>query len=265
MSIDKFLRSSKAGVLDRFALTVHGPPKSGKTLFAATASVHFPDELGEVATLDDMIWVSFDAGALDGFASLGLEVPNELDAVGAFSELGVADGTREMLNMLGEIVEPHMFVVCDTISMFDRYLSDFYEPRSKDNFVLFRNILNAHKRWYTGLIGLGCRLIFLCHSKVGGIVDDDKAKLDKAAKSAGPADIFPDITGQARTIYIGNSGIEGALLKTTLPGKKGESARKFYPMGGKGFEGGNRWEHLLNPVEEPNIRALMNRIEGKKE
>src|SRR5512140_2250656 len=63
-------------------IVIHGPYGAGKTTCAASASEFFPDELttkrvgakGKLVELEDMVWLAFDNGALDGFRERGLRV-----------------------------------------------------------------------------------------------------------------------------------------------------------------------------------------------
>lgn len=263
------ITSSRKQTLKDLNLVFYGPPGSGKTFVAGSASKYWPENITEKRTewitLKDMFSVGVDAGATDGFAQHKIDCPL-ISFVDALKENGddVAAAIRGIVNELKSAVEKNkeedQWIVVDTISMLDRYFTDFYEPLSKDGYTLYRNVLNAHKRLYSSLSLIPARKIYLCHSKAF-VSDEAKAKLQRQAKSALAAEIAPDITGQAHVIYIGNSSLEGIVLTTSSGGNNPVLTRKIHTRNIKGFEGKNRWEAILPAEMEPNVRKLLKMIQ----
>src|SRR3990167_6448326 len=71
---DEFAQSSSDYTLSDTIINLYGNRGVGKTFMAASASKHWRSSNG-MRELKDMLWISADAGATDGFASQGIKVP----------------------------------------------------------------------------------------------------------------------------------------------------------------------------------------------
>lgn len=263
-----FLKSSSDTTLDGDIL-VHGPPGVGKTFFAGTASEFWPADLTVMkkrCNLDDMLWLQIDAGATAGFAEAGIDLRGRvIDMSGAIAEYGLLKGMAGCLDLmdLALSTNPATFVVVDTISMLDKLIVEYYEARTPisertgepDGWWAFKQILIAHRRVHARLHNNKAKPIWLCHSKVQGEAVGKNSQLQREAKAVpGGFDIIPEITGQARTLYVGNCSIEGVLKARVLPGPKRVMQRFFYPFGVNASEGKTRFQKALKREEGPNPR-----------
>jgi len=138
------IKSSRELTLKDLNLLFYGPPGSGKTFVAASASKYWPEVLEKVntwTTLKDLLSISVDAGATDGLAQYKLEVPS-ISFTEVMKETGsdVAESIRKITAEAKKHIElvnkteSDTWIVVDTISMLDRYFTDFYEPLSKDGY-----------------------------------------------------------------------------------------------------------------------------------
>lgn len=263
------------------ALVIHGPPGVGKTWFAGTASEFWPELVPSAKRIEllDMLWFQVDAGATAGFAEQNIVLPkgHVIDVRGAIAQHGLLkglNGTMDLLDQQCQKLRPK-YVVADTISMLDKFMVDYYEARCPmmDNgepvpFWTFKQILMLHRRFYSRIMMAGAQVIFLCHSKVQAEIkgSNDFAKnasLGREARSVpGGFDIIPEISGQARNLYVGNSNIEGVLKARIMPGPGKQLMRFFYPQGSTNHEGKSRFTRSLKREEGPNpsLRAIYDKI-----
>lgn len=276
LDLSAVLRSSDDAELEG-DIVIHGPPKHGKTFLAASASEFFPEDMDELGSgkkfeLDDMLWVSFDDGATAGFRGAGLKV-REL----SFRPLLAQKPLPDALDLLAALVKkafaahPVKYIVGDTISMLDRMLVDYYatlHESSENTFAMWKDVLRRHMRFRAAMSAIPAEKIYNFHSKAqleaSQKTPDQRARAD-AAKLPGGEAITPDISGQARTAYIGNSSLELTIKCLVAPGKgKREVRRVVYPYGSGGFEGSNRYHHVLEYEEEPHLRHIFEKIRGKR-
>jgi len=250
---------------DPEGILIYGPPKTGKTFCAATMSKKWPVVIppkGKVV-LDDMAWITFDAGALSGLKSMGIRVPYVIEAREILASFVDIEGALDHLYKLVKEVSDDggiNWIVADTISMMDNYLSQFYRLKYKggtDRWAVPNAVKNAHSTFYTELSLSGMGMIFLCHSKARP--EDQKANV--RASIAVPDQIKMSVTGQSDVTYNGNCSLTAPLI-SYRDTKTKKIVRKLYPQGGKGFEGGSRWAHLLNEVEEPHLGNIYKRVHG---
>lgn len=262
----EFLKTSTDTMFDG-DIMVHGPTGVGKTFFAATASQFWPDELPakKRTTLDDVLWCQIDAGATAGFEEQKIIVPHVLDFRGAISKYGLLKGVLGMLDVMDRQVESlaPKFLIVDTVSRLDKDVTAYYESRTpvddrtgkEDKWWAFKQILVMHKRIHGRFAGSGLKIIFLCHSKAQGEATTTAQVNQREAKAVpGGFDIVPEITGQARTLYVGDSSIEGVLKARLVPGKERRFERFFYPFGVNASEGKSRFTRSLKREEGPNPR-----------
>lgn len=252
-------------------IVLHGPPGVGKSFCAATISKHWPAELPakKPVELSDCIWLSFDAGATDGFQAENIEV-DTIDMVGLMNAEGIEKGRDAMVAMIRDNPDIENIIV-DTVSMFDKLLNDYCDRTSpldktgnKDKFAMYRNIFNSHKRFHSVLRSLGKRIVYLCHSKAVFDSSDSQTIRRQAAEAIG-FDVQPDITGQARTVYIGDASLEAVITLRRTPGVKGPEGlrRILHPYGSGEFEGKNRWHSILTMEEEAHLGKILRKVMSK--
>lgn len=258
---DKYVGSSADKEMSG-AILVHAPPKVGKTFFSGTGSKFWPKELPSKThvNLADMLWVSFDAGAVDGFKEMNISV-DEVDGAAVLSDYGVDKGLPKLMDIIEENTKGRRFVVSDTVSMLDTILVDYYESRAPEGntWWAYKKILEANRRYYTRLISTGVRNIFLFHSRVVNEALPNAAKKKAAQQTSGMGDIIPDISGQGRKVYVGNASLEGVILCKKVPGSS-KLTRTFHGYPVAGFEAGNRFNLNLAEVEPADLSYILEKV-----
>lgn len=252
-------------------LAIHGPRRVGKSHLAATASALYPETIGvELATLEDLVWIAFDKGATAFAPPWKLRLPYVVDVNRLIADKGDAlAGAMKAVEIAA--ATPAEWIVVDTVSMYDKYLSDWAnnkvdESNGKAGFEIYRHMLNAHKRFYVAVCETGKKPLFLCHSKALSEATTDQAAKVKRAVYATAPDIVPDITGQSATVYLGNCSAQIVVGVKVDPKTKAKK-RVAYVGQNAGYEGGSRWEGVFGATEElePNIRKMLARVSGQVE
>ena len=217
------------------SIAIHGPPKCGKTVTAATSSKYFTEfprpKDSPIIELKDMLWLQLDNGATDTLWDSRYDVPvlslkQTLQATN-YNEARAAklmiDAAKEHIKSTPEC----KFVVADTISLLDKaFVSRYSEVHedSDNSFDVWRDVLNAHRRFHLRLKGLPVIRLYLFHSKAENeaVIKKSKAATDKKkANEANAGTIHPDITGQAITLYRGE--VSAMLTQAAKKGPKGMS------------------------------------------
>ncbi|MEO1444624.1 MAG: AAA family ATPase [Cyanobacteria bacterium J06635_11] len=259
-----------------------GAPGAGKSVAACTISKHtpenFPDHEG-MAVLEDVVYVQLEPGATKSLASVGLEVPRVIDVGDATtakspknSELNInalQDTIIEVFEYIEENVEPHEFVVFDSISTLDMLTSSYFGRKYGDKAYQDYKLNNAwHGSIVQGLKSLHCGYVLVSHAKVAAPIDnaDSKAHKDakaKAESSAGkrmPGDL--DITGAAKNLYIRQvDEILPIGVQSVRKGKELVRQRVIHPFGNDVLAGKTRFEKAVDAVEPANLRQFYNKIE----
>lgn len=274
-----FLKNSSDLVLTNSDFITHGPPGVGKTFFAATGSKFFPrteEEIndGKKRHLSDILFLTADAGAVDGLSEMKLSV-DVLSIKEAIEILDVPKGITAILEEAKKICEAgkYSWVVTDTVSVLDKYITEYYDrfsPKTQkgdtDTLGMYRLIFNQHKRFHAALSKLPARKHYLFHSKFqGGQLqkNEDAIAKKKASTTTADTETFPEVTGQAKSLYVANASIEFVLQASVVPGKgKRKLTRWVKPFGGDGFEGKNRFERSLEEKEEPDLYKIIEKIKA---
>lgn len=270
--------------LARTVWSVYGPPGSGKTFCALTLSEHWPDKAtikGRTdLSLQDVLHVAADDGALDGCVELGIDVPSinlkELfgmpDPKRSGKKYDVMNGLRQLYKEIAAYKESNpacKILIVDTVTALDKLIGEYWERNpvigaggKPDGFAYWRNLGNSHVKFHTNITALGLSVVYLFHSKALGDAKDltDKTKR-KATQVAGGGSISVDIGGQVgKNVYLGNcSGLFVMHAKRV----QGEWVRVLKPVPTKeGFEAKSRF--ALPDEVEPHLRQLKLQIEKGK-
>lgn len=267
VDLSVYLKSTKVGPFEG-DIIAHGPPASGKTRFFATVSEHFPEKTGEVwVMLDDVFFLTFDKGALDGLKVEKLEV-HSFDVRAAIAALGAVKGTFDALKFLGDYLKRNpqiKYVVTDTISEMAELWQEHFGRNQDDKWAVFRHLGETHTRFKAELNKVvtptGVQSFFASHSKARVINADSSDAQKKAAiaeKLPGGNDIGLDIDGQGRGTYTRNASLIFAAQCKQMPGK--EPIYVVMPRGGNGFEGKDRLARILKQEEEPNLGKILKKL-----
>lgn len=189
------IKSSKEVALTNFIVSVMGAPGAGKTRVAATAEED-PSKL---------LWLLFDRGGVDSLADVNVDVP--VMDFSTMSGLEVMNALKEQRNVIKERVAKGLTktIVIDTATVLDRLLLVYHAERY-EKFALYNAQLAAHSFIFGFLKSLPCNLVVLFHEKLLAAFDDAaKARLAAQGMSEGKATI--DLTGQASSLYRGNSSL----------------------------------------------------------
>lgn len=259
--------SSNSGDLPIGDILIHAPSGAGKTFLAATISEHFPEKEGVKASLDDMLWLLFDLGGLNGFKESGLSVP-VIDMRAMVSEMGLLRAIQKLKEEVSSaMTSATKYLVVDTVSAFDEQLCAFWDAKMPDeaqSMRKFGNIANGHSYFHQSLMGLPVLRIWLCHSKSAvNAVETAASKAAKLTHQSDPGKIQPEITGKSRSLYVKHSSLECVIRATPIPGQKrgpGAVKRVLLPYGDSMFEGKCRWQGSLDSEEEPHLGKLIQKI-----
>lgn len=264
----------------------HGGLKNGKSFFAATASSCWPDGLkmeearsiesiGEdrwrklkPVRLEDLIWLPYDLGALDGFPQFKIEVPS-LDVRAIIKKFNAPLGVRKVNQTIQLWVEQNQktkWVVEDTTSAKDRLLLEYFDSHpvmnrqgEEDKYAKYGSLKSAHIASHNALRNSGLTVHYLCHSKAAPEATTPHQKhVDQTMElPSANTEIEPEITGQSLKVYLGDASVIGVLVASELPGKPGKYKREFMPFGGKNFTGGNRLQSLLKTSMPPHMGEMI--------
>lgn len=266
---------------DNGSFIIYGPPDSGKTFTAGTASEQWPlDPLSrEHVQLNDILWVEIDDGCLDGFRSHNISVPtirlkadyiNKPKAGGKPGEIqDVARGLVEFWRDIkkGVAQQPAIrTVVFDTVSHLDDIFGEYLDRTfTVDNLMaLYGKLGNMHRQFYFNARALGCRTIFLFHPKDVSARDNEKVTEGVARRASalpGGATVSLDVGGKvARGIYIDQASLV-MYLKTVKDAKApGGWRRQLHTEPVDGCEAKNKFKNVLGATLEPNMRSIFEKI-----
>lgn len=282
-------RSSDEILDERLMFTIHSQPGNGKTFCAGSASKFWPKDLTKKQTkkvdLNDVVWISADRGATDGFKERGINVPYVVDIPWIMrapikgEDKPYASNILDALPLAIEIAYARVeqgetqWVVVDTVSSIDRMLNTYWEqnvPKSnsgkEDRFAMYRLIMKYHSQFYEAMSLFPCGVIFLAHTKALIEGEGDAKTKSKAMALAGDNDLAPSITGKSLETYTANVSTEFALEAIRVPGwKPGDGydfARWLYPVGGRGYRGKNRFQLSLGTKEKADLGEIVRKIRG---
>jgi hypothetical protein len=291
-NFDDFVTLSWDTTLDQSLIILYGPFGAGKTTTAATVSENFPK--GGLPTkkhsgakpahvLSDMFWLSFDKGATDGFRERGIAVP-EFSVVRFMGDpklwkkagFGKAPNIRQAIEFglniaTAAVAKGAKWVVVDTLTALDSALESYgrsHMPTNNsgddDTRSMFGAMFYGHKLFHDAVRSLGCGVIYCCHTK--DIGDVSKMKPEEKRKlitlvAAGGAELMPALTGKGATVYKGDASLQLAIIAKEIP-NKGGLERFAYTIKQQSYEAKNRFELSLEPVERPDLGAMLKKIKG---
>lgn len=287
--LSRYISNSRKQFLKTSEFATHGPLKAGKSFFAATASAFYPDGLqmeqarsiesiGEArwkklpwVTLEDMIWIPYDAGALDGFAQYKIEIP-AIDVSQIFQDCKPPEAVRTIDKAVEQIAKSNKQIkwgVEDTASEKDRLLLDWFLDHpvltSKgliDKYAPYQSLKAAHLHSRSVKRSTGLKMHYLFHSKAAPEATTHQQEMVDAtmALPSVNSDVEPEITGQALKAYLGNASVIAVLWASEVPAYKHpweRYKRTVMPFGGKNFTGGNRLQTFLKQEMVPHLGLMI--------
>lgn len=276
------IRNLSRRPMSQMVVVVHGKMAAGKTFFAASASEFWPEKLPAkpAIELSDMLWLQADRGACDGFRHNGLDVPI-FDFVEFMSN---EDIWRAAVDIRGQryaqqptIIQAMEYatglvrrryregltkwVVIDTLTTVDTHMIAHHQEITQghqNKYEAYGRNLTAHRLFHTRMCATGCNIILLCHSKSAG---DEKLESEQkkalTVQVSGDASFFPDLTGQAPKIYKHDDTLQLVVKASVEPKTKKLVRRVLVGHDTEGGEVKNRFEGLLDDVEEFNLRNIL--------
>ena len=257
------VRDSKDTLLERFRLTLVGPPKEGKTHCALTASEFFPEEsafpLTEMVDLQDMFWCLLDNGGFDGLAERRLSVPH-IDLSNVPPELIIVairkftDTARERI--LAGVTKT---VVYDSLTALDKLLLTRL-MKDYEKWGLYNALLAEHLKIFTAAKSLACNVILICHGKYVTPAEDAAGQGRQMAAGVTPGTIEMNLSGQIADFYRQSMSL---IMPVSDKGRGADRSFWIHPHGAKGFAGYTRFAGLEK--EEPaHLGKLFAKIRGNQ-
>ncbi len=255
----------------------HAPPGAGKSVFASSISKFWPTDeefpfksrpVGSIP-LSDVAYLAIDDGALDCLLGSGVYIPDEnvldfAEAMEVFKEpvqiIQLFIERLKQMNEQGACIEA---VVVDTITILDNYLTQ--KLTGMEDMQFYKAIRGEHIRAHQILSKSGFAVVFLAHSHmpIDMTGKNTDAKIDKELKAratqATHADIVIDVTGRAKSAYVGNCSLECTIVKKSVDAKKGVFSREVV-LTDMNFETKSRFEHILGQKEKPHLRAMLHKV-----
>jgi len=211
--------------LSKFRALVYGPPGWGKSFSTLSISEKCPADFtyhgtrreGDTVVLDDLLWVSFDQGATDGFEEQGYIVP-QVDLSNTKLDK-LESEVRSVVKMIEDRVREGKTkrVIVDTVSGYDEMLIGAATLiKNLDKFDLWAYVAAGHRALGARLKELPCPVIFICHAKAlqdlpgGGVVT---ANTQRTRQAAGLTGIVPEISGKSLNSYRKDASFIFATVK----------------------------------------------------
>lgn len=283
----------KARTIKHLRPVIVGPPKHGKTHFAATFSRYYkyPVPDNEEVVLKDMLWVPFDADAIDGLLEKGItadmideDLPyydgKQMEAapsvLGKKARSWLKKRRPEVAKDL-DIPEKDvdLWIVVDTLSTAAFNIEGFYTEGNADGRDMWRYVQSWHRRMFYNLNRLKANVLWLCHIKevsyAGGAKGETAAQVKKRVQEVKEFTGLPgsfeselDIGGKSKKFFVNTtSGIWPLLAERDVTKNPSDWKRAVYPYGFKKIEGGSRFSVRLNAKEPANGLALLRKLRGE--
>jgi len=258
---------------------VYGPPKAGKTTFAAQLSQYFPDTAPDGTFerpvspiyLEDLFWFGIDKDGLLSLTRMNLDV--------ACVDLGPLTSIKDITNERDKGIKlcregiaagKTRAVVVDTISSLDAKFKAALKPLHdtiKNPGGYWQDVAAKHAQFAREFLSLNVPVMWLVHAKEAGVyIDKDgsetvrMAQKDLARGLPGGGSIDLQISGQTKDFYVNQCSALWPLQ--CIRRKNKPTVRKIYPHGNSNFKGGCRYAMLAE--EEPaNLKAIFAKIKGE--
>lgn len=266
----KYLKTSDDTVLEGH-ITIIGPFGHGKTTLLASASEAFPIELPAKTrtTLHDILFVQFDRGGTASLAPMKLFAPHIIDARMIIADKGITEGQKVLMDLINEkLVEyPEITNVgLDTVTRWDLALVAHFSKVHANNSNTYQkwgDVYDRHARLYTAFDSKNIRLISTFHTKARPEPQNTQQQNAQNAQSLASldSDIVHAISGQARSLYLGDASLKLALY--TSVNKRDGTVRTAFPFGGKEMEGGCRYYDWLDEEEPANLQLIFDKIKRR--
>lgn len=250
MSTFEFIKRSTETRGDSCYL-IYGVPNAGKTTLAVSASEHWPEAPSpEPIHLKDVLVLQHDKGALDSLDRVNVTVDvvdmSTCASIGEFVKM-----RKSLVTFLRKGGHGYKYLVHDTISQFDVYLTAMTDSLGLDGFDKYRRMLTEHRMYFTDFSTIpGVSNIFTVHAKVN-FDPDGKKKLQQLP---GFSDVTPSITGQAAGIYINQcSFVWPLIVEIKKTPKETITERYVLPHGGAGYQGRSKCGNY--ELKEPAVMS----------
>lgn len=215
----------------RFSLRIDGPPKTGKTTLALTASADCPPQkewdAKKPVSLNDLVWIGFEENCLLYAQRRGISVPNFLDWSGA--ELSYRDLAPAIKGLPAAMAQYKdngcKTIVVDTLSAFESLLlkTIVYEPdyeKDMDRIKAYGRVNDAHDMLFDKLRETGMNFIGLVHLNVNQPFGEEGGNTPAAEKMKKAAEKTHD---KVEAMSVG--GVSSAFIPAMRPKAAGRWAR----------------------------------------
>jgi hypothetical protein len=247
-------------------ICVHGAAGNGKTLVGGTLSRSFvmrpPAERTSLITLEDLYYLQFDKDGVQTLHSAGLDPYyadySNLPWEAASWIVGFKAALDKLPKRLAELNTKYLIV--DAVSTLATYLDVYFvatAPGGNAQLGYGRSAI-VFKELMTRIKSLPVAQVWLCHSRSAFV--DDKAA-DKEAQTAqnlatkpGDFDVDLDLVkGNAKWFRT----IPSLTVALTV---EPDGKRLLVTEPGHGFYTKNRFGSLIKAKEEPDLRAILNKV-----
>lgn len=274
----KFLKLMSAAQPEKPFVTCAfiGPQDVGKTVFAATVSAQCPEILpAKVPTeLTDIAWLGVDNHSLLGLRSMGLSVRYAVDLPGMLAENSTVKvaNLQVALNTALEAIAAFVlqggckYIVVDTITLFDALVQQHVSDLKITGPAFYGNVMALHTQLTTSLARLPAHRIYLAHEKAvlsrSADGDDKNVKAKKEVQEQeGLEEGDMDLAlyyHASKLLYLGDCALQGEVRNDyTMKNSATCTQRKrVVHFLRKGARTKNKFAHLINAEEAPNLRAI---------
>lgn len=238
-------------------VVVAGESGNGKTFMSGTMSEYWDPTFKSATVLKDMLWWYADDGGLDGFTSLGIDVPkiDFLRNVQTEKDLLIQPGSfmRKAIDATAEgAAKGWLKTLVIDLSSIDRWMFSFQQPKFGKDYGLYDFMIAYHNRLYLQeLRKLPCHIIMNVHAK-------DKPQSFKDRVELARFEQLISITGQASDTYRNHSSLILAMRKMKTGPDKFEFSAHPYGIDG-GLEGKCRYP-MLTAKEPANLKTIYDKI-----
>jgi hypothetical protein len=287
--VSDFAQLASADPLLGFTMMLTGVEGSGKTVTAATIDPEFPATIPTHKApklLPNVFYITTDGSALAAFPSLGIDahyfdVPAFFSKPELYQKAGFRAYPPSITDALNRgIMEaarwltyhPNGSIVIDSLSTLAAMLFSDYDAKKqdgkeipKDPRMIYNQIAAAMRLAHYKLRYLGARcVVYLVHLRSELPLQNadaaaQQALVHEAGRMLDGAKIGLDMSPAQMKPFKRDAPLELNVAVTTSP--KGVRTRKLYTTKHNDVEAKNKFEHLLDAEEQPNLHLLLQKIE----